>query len=289
MKINVIGATGQLGGRIVKELLRQGGPDVQVIASARNPAKARGRFGDQVEIRHADYDAPATLKSSFAGCDVVGLVPTFAPVEARVQQHAAALAAAKEAGVARVVFSSVSTAAVESEFVVAPFIVYAECKLRQSEMGWTILRNGMYADPLADYVPELVKTGRIPYPAGQGRINYVCRDDLARATAAACLSDASAGRVFELTGPEAISVAELAEIVSRVTGKPVQYDPASESDFADMCRGPGVPEYLPHAFATMYRAVARGEFDKVTDHIEELTGAPAEGVEAYLRRSLNPA
>ena len=286
MKINVIGATGQLGGRVVKELLRQGGPDDRVIVSARNPAKARGLFEDRVEVRQADYDALDTMQSSFAGCDVAVLIPTFAPVEARIQQHAAALAAAKAAGVARVVFSSVSTATVESEFIVAPFIVYAECKLRQSEMEWTILRNGMYADPLVDYVPELAETGRIPYPAGQGRINYICRDDLARATAAACLSSASAGRVFELTGPEALSVADLAEIVSRVTGEPVKYEPASDDEFEEMCREPGLPEYLPHALLTMYRAVARGEFSKVTDHVEELTGAPAESVEAYLRRNL---
>ena len=160
MKINVIGATGQLGSRIVKELLRQGGPGVRVIASARSADKARGLFGDEVEARQADYDAPDTLKSSFADCDVVGLIPTFAPVEERIQQHAAALAAAKEAGVRQVVFSSFAAATVESAFIVAPFLVYAECKLRQSGMEWTVLRNGMYADPLVDYVPELVRTGR---------------------------------------------------------------------------------------------------------------------------------
>ena len=288
MRINILGATGQLGGRIVKDLLRQGGPGVEVIASARSLDKMRGLFGNQVGVRQADYDAPETLKASFAGCDVVGLIPTFAPVEARIQQHAAALAAAKEAGVRRVVFSSFAAAAVESEFIVAPFLAYAECKLRQSEMDWTILRNGMYADPLVEYIPELVRTGRIPYPAGQGRISYVCRDDLARATAAACLNDECAGRVFELTGPEAVSVAELAAIISRVTGESVRYEPTSEDEFADMCREPGLPEYVPHALVTLYRAAARGELEKVTDHIEELSGAPAESLEAYLKRSLPP-
>jgi NAD(P)H dehydrogenase (quinone) len=186
MKVNVLSATGQLGSRIVRELLRQGGADLQVVASARRPEKARELAGAGAEIRKADYDAPDSLEESFAGCDVVALIPTFAPVEARVQQHADALAAARKAGVRRVVFSSFATATVESEFVVAPFMVYAECKLRQSGMEWTILRSGMYADPLVDYIPELVSTGRIPYPAGEGRVSYVSRDDLARASAAAC-------------------------------------------------------------------------------------------------------
>jgi NAD(P)H dehydrogenase (quinone) len=139
MRVNVLSATGLLGSRIVGELLLQGGPDVQVVASARNPEKARRLAEAGAEIRRADYDEQDSLEGSFAGCNVVALIPTFAPVEDRIQQHAAALAAARKAGVKRVVFSSFATAAVESESVVAPFMVYAECKLRQSGMEWTIL------------------------------------------------------------------------------------------------------------------------------------------------------
>ena len=202
------------------------------------------------------------------------------------REQAVAIEAARRAGVGRVVFASFLAAKVESPFIVAPFLVYAECKLRQSGLGWTILRNGMYADLLVDYVPGIAATGRIPYPAGDGRVSYISRDDLARASAAACLDEGHADHVYELTGPDALSNTELAGIVSRLTGKPVRYAPASDEEFAGMCRKLGLPEGVARMLVSLYRAVARGDLGAVTDHVEMLTGKPPEKLESCLGREL---
>jgi uncharacterized protein YbjT (DUF2867 family) len=226
------------------------------------------------------------MVEAFRGTDTLILVPGMSPPPERVVQHQNALEAAREAGVGRVVLSSFMGGAPESPFVVSPFTVYSESSLRTSGLAWTILRNGMYSDPLVPYVPELVAMGRIPYPAGTGRISYVSRDDLARATAAAGLDSRHAGKVYTLTGPEALSIDRVAEIVTLVTGKPVRYESATDEEFTAMCEMPGAPPYLARALTTLYHAAAQGFLEDVTDHIETLTGTPPEDLESFLRRSL---
>lgn len=286
MNVHVMGGAGRLGRRVVDRLLASAEPGERVAACVRAPEKASGAATRGAEVRKADYDDPATMREAFEGADVLVLIPTFAPVEERILQHAAALTAAKDAGVGRVVFTGFQAASIESRFIVAPFMIYAECKLRQSGLDWTILRNGLYADPLVDYAPEIAETGRIPYPAGEGRAAYICRDDLAAAAAAACRRPESAGRTYELTGREAVSIAELAGILTRVTGSPVRYEPASDHEFERMCEAPDIPAYVPRALVTLYHAVAAGEFERVTDHVETLTGRPPERLETYLARHL---
>lgn len=288
MKINVMGASGQLGRKVVRALLDQGAAAGDLIASVRTPEKVENFARQGVAVRRADYDDPQSLTAAFKGTDVLLLIPSTAPVEPRIQQHYNAIEAAKEACVQRVLFSSLSTAMLTSRFLITPFLLYAESKLRQSGLEWTILRNGMYLDPVAEWVPELVEMGRLPYPVKTGRVAYIARDDLARATAAACLDSDHAGQVYELTGPSALSMPELAGSISRVTGRPVRFDSISEAAFAEVCRQGQefVPEMMIQVLTSLYRAVDNGEFATVTDHVERLTGTPAESVESYLRRKL---
>jgi NAD(P)H dehydrogenase (quinone) len=228
------------------------------------------------------------MKGAFQDTDVLLLIPTLAPVEHRVQQFFQALEAAKAAGVKRVVFSSFATAVPESKFYVSPFYMYAESKLRLSGLEWTILRNGMYLDPIADWIPELVEMGRLPYPVKEGKTAYISREDLARATAAACLDSGHSEKVYELTGAEALSMPRLAEIISKVTGKPVRFDCITDDEFAQVCRegNEDVPEPMIAILTSLYHAVDNKEFERVTDHVELLTGTPPETAESYLARKI---
>jgi NAD(P)H dehydrogenase (quinone) len=283
MRVNVMGATGQLGRKVIAALLERGAAVEDVVGSARSPAKGRG-LG--VEIREADYDDRDSMRRAFSLCDVVLLIPSTAPVEPRIVQHASALGAARSAGVKHVLFSSLTTAQPGSLFHISPFLLYAECKTRQSGMEWTILRSNMYLDPIADWIPELIKMTRLPYPVREGRVAYVSRDDLAQALAAACLSRDHVGETYELTGPRALSMPELAGIVARITGQKVAFDSITEAEFAEVCRDgeEDVSESMIEILTSIYRAVDNGEFSRVTDHVERLTGRPPEAVEDYLRR-----
>lgn len=285
-KIAVIGARGQLGNLIVRELIARGQAPGDIVAAVRTPQRAAEIAALGCVLRRGDYDDLDSMTDAFAGCRTVMLVPTFASVEPRILQHARAIEAARRAGAARLVFASFLACAPESPFLVTPFFAYAESALRISGLRWTILRNGMYADPLAPYTPELVAAGRIPYPAGEGKISYITRRDLARATAAALLDDANAGKVYDLTGPQAFSVADLAVTITKITGRPVRYEPATDEEFAAMCREPGLPDYVPQALVTLYRAAAQGFLGKVTNDVETLTGEPPEKLESFLARTI---
>ena len=285
-KIAVIGARGQLGSRIVRGLIARGQAPGAIVAVVRTPDRAAELAALGCDLRRGDYDDLDSMTCAFAGCRTVMLVPTFAPVEPRILQHARAVEAARRAGARRLVFASFIASSPESPFLVTPFLTYAESALRVSGLEWTILRNGMYADPLVPYAPDLVASGRIPYPAGEGKISYVTRDDLARASAAALLDGACAGKAYDLTGAEALSIAELAALITKITGKPVYYEPASDEEFAAMCRAPGLPDYLPQALVTIYHAAAQGFLGKVTGDIETLTGKPPEKLESFLAGSL---
>ena len=284
--INILGATGQLGSRIVTALLRTGTCAQHLTVSCRDSSKAR-RFADLgIEVRHADLDRPETLTPAFAGTDVLMLIPSMADVEDRILQHERILTSAESASVGRIVLSSFSAARTDSRFLISPYLVYAESKLRVSGMDWTILRNGMYLDPLADWAPALARQGRLPYPVRRGRVAYVSRDDLARASAGALTQDGHSGRVYELTGPEAVSMPRLAAALAAATGAPIVFDCVSEAEFMEICRADGIPDSDSTILASMYRAVDNGEFEQVSDHVELLSGAPAEPVDRYLRHAI---
>ncbi len=286
MKINVFGATGGLGSRVVDALLDRGVRAADLIAGSRSPERAQRFKGLGIDIRRTDYDLPETLSSALDGTDVLMLIPSASDVEPRIVQHSNILDAARAARVKRVVLASFSAARPDSEFLIAPYLVYAESRLRTSGLEWTILRNGMYLDPLVDWAPALAAMGRLPYPVKKGRVAYVSRDDLSRASAAACTSEGHVGQVYELTGPRALSMRDLASALTYATGQIIRFDKVTEKEFADICREDGVPEPDIAILASMYRAVDNGEFENVSDDIRLLTGTSPMAAEHYLRESL---
>jgi len=286
MIINVMGATGQLGRRIVDSLIEQGVAPANIIASARTVSKAAGMKDQGIQVRHADYEDVDTMREAFSGSDVVILIPSTAPVEPRILQHQKSLQAAKEAQVGRLLFVSLTTAGfLDSKFEITPYLIYAEMKLRQSRIPWTILRNTMYLDAVGDWMPELVEMKRLPYPVKEGRVAFAGRDDLARAIAAASIKEETVNQIYELTGPESLSMPALAAALSDVTGESIRFDSITDEDYAEICRQghEDVPEPLIRILTSIYWAVENGEFGATTNQIEALTGTSPLPAKEYLK------
>ncbi len=286
VKINVFGATGGLGSRVVDALLGRGLPPEDLIACSRSPDKIQRFKHLGIDIRRADYEVPETLSGALEGTDVLMLIPSASDVEPRIVQHSNILDAARSARVKRVVLASSSAARMDSKFLIAPYLVYAESRLRTSGLGWTILRNGIYLDPLVDWAPALAAMGRLPYPVSRGRVAYVSRDDLARACAAACAHDQHADQVYELTGLRALSMPDLASALTDATGQTILFDEVTEEQFAEICRADRVPEADIAILTSLYRAADHGEFEHASDDIRLLTGIPPTAARDYLRESL---
>lgn len=273
MKINIIGATGNLGRKVVEFLLAAGHPASDIIASVRTPAKATDMAAQGIAVRRADYDEPASLESAFRVTETLLLIPTFASVEPRIVQHFNALQAARAAGVRRVVFAGFITSP-ESRFYVAPFLQYAESKLRLSGMEWTIARNNMYMESMVGWTPKFIEAGFVPYPVPTGRIAFVTRDDIARSLAAICRDHAHAGKVYSLTGSEAISSAALGALLTQLSGKDVVGGKATAEDYRRFADADNESPGMINTLLTIYEAAEAGEFGFVSKDIEKITGTP---------------
>ncbi|WP_437904395.1 SDR family oxidoreductase [Sorangium sp. So ce327] len=280
----VTGANGQLGRRVVDLLLAQGaGP---LIVTTRHPEKLGELRARGVEVRRADFDAPASLAEAFAGAARLLLISTDALDRPgrRIAQHRSALEAAVKAGVRHVVYTSLTNPGPGSPITIAPDHQATEDTLAESGLGATVLRNNLYTDFLVPSLRRALATGQLVAAAGDGKAGYVTREDCARAAAAALAADFDGKRVLDITGPAAVSQRELAQIASTVTGKSIQYVPVPRDVLEQGMQKAGMPAAIAGLLASFDEAIARGTLDVATRAVEELTGKPAEDVRSYVSR-----
>jgi NAD(P)H dehydrogenase (quinone) len=261
--IAVTGATGGLGGRVARRLAARGARQRLVV---RDPGRAPD-LGAEVAV--AGYADPAALRSAFAGVDTLFFVSASEAAD-RVAQHLAVVDAAADAGVGRVVYTSFLSAAPDATFTLARHHWLTEEHLRARGLPHTILRDNLYLDVFPYFVGA---DGVIRGPAGDGRVGAVARDDIADAAVAVLIDGADhIGHTYDVTGPEAISLAEIAAELTRASGRPVRYH-AETLDEARASRARyGAPDWEVEGWVTSYAAVATGELSPVTDAVQRLAG-----------------
>lgn len=289
----VTGASGQLGRRTV-ELLQEThrGP---IIAATRTPDNLSDLVRPGTTVRHADFDDPASLSDAFAGADRLLLISTDA-VDVpgrRIQQHLNAINAAKEAGVKHVVYTSIIHSGPQSPAFVVPDHRATEAALTESGLGWTVLRENIYMDLQLMSVRRAIETGMVVNAIGDGKAAYITREDCARAAAAALSSSFEGRSTLDITGPEAVSQADIAALASQLSGKDIGYAPIEVETLIGHMTGAGMPRSVAEAYATFDVAIARGEFAAVSSAVEDLTGSKpqslAEFLSAHRDALLNPA
>jgi len=279
--IAVTGATGALGRRVA-ERLSAAGADLRLVV--RDAARAPQVPGSEVVANPGGFDDPAGLEAALRGADTVYLV-SAAEHENRLQQHFDAVDAAVAAGVQRIVYTSFLNASPDAVFTLVRQHFATEERIRASGVRATFLRHSMYAD----FVPFFasVENGRavIAAPAGEGRTSFVSRDDLADvATAVLLRQDRDLdGQALEVTGPEALTVTEAAQVLTEITGRPVDYRNQTVEEAWATRRPSGHPDWEIEGWVTSYLAIAAGELATVTDVVPTLTGHPARTVAEHLR------
>jgi NAD(P)H dehydrogenase (quinone) len=282
--IGVTGATGVLGRRVVDRLAGAGG-DVGLRLVVRDAARAPQVPGAEIAANPGGYADPDGFRAALSGVHTLYLV-SAAEAEDRLQQHYDAVDAAVAAGVERIVYTSFLGAKHDAVFTLVRQHAATEDRIRAAGVRYTFLRHSMYAD----FVPffATLQDGRavIAAPAGEGRVSFVSRDDLADVGAAALLDDSGAldGQALEVTGPEALSLAEAAAVLAEVTGRPAEYRQETVEEAWASRRPSGHPDWEIEGWVTSYLAIAAGELSTVTDVVPRLTGHPALTVAEHLRR-----
>lgn len=271
----VTGATGVVGGLVAADLAARGIPQRLLV---RTPTKAPQLAGSTVHpVEYGDRDA---ARAALEGVETLFMVSAAESAD-RLDQHRTFIDAAAEAGVEHVVYTSFVAAAPDAVFTLARDHFATEEHLRASGMRWTFLRDSFYIDFMEALVGE---DGAIRGPAGDGRVAVVARADVARTAATILAAPAEhAGRTYELTGPEALSLTEVAAIITAVRGTQVSFvDETLDEAYASRA-GYGAPGWQVDAWVSTYTAIASGDMAAVSRDVEAIAGTPPRSLEAFLR------
>jgi uncharacterized protein YbjT (DUF2867 family) len=273
--IAVTGATGGVGGRVARRLAGAGASQRLLT---RDPARAPDLPG--ATAARADFLDPASVRAALAGAGSLFLVSASEHAD-RVAMHTGAVDAALAAGVRRIVYLSFLNATPDATFTFARDHYHTEQHIRAAGIAHTFLRDSLYQDVLP-FFPD--SGGVIRGPAGDGRFAPVARDDIADVAAAVLLDRTGRhdGRRYDLTGPAALTMAEVAEQLAAATGRPIRYHPETiDEAYASRARF-DAPQWAVTGWVTSYAAVATGELDLVSGGVAEIAGHPPVSFAGFL-------
>ncbi len=274
-RILVTGSTGNLGRAVVAALVSAGFP---VRAAARDPGKLTPRPG--VEPVRFAYEDPATHAAALPGVDGLFLIAPPLDPEAPAKVNPV-LDLARRLGIRRVVLTSaLGVDAVEE----AP-LRRVERHLMASGLSHTILRPNFFMENFSTgFLAPMVRQGGIWLAAADGKTSFISVEDIA-AVAVAVFRQDSPPRECNLTGPEALDHAEVATILSRVTGRTITYHALAEEEMLNNLRRAGLPEGAVQYVANLYRAVRAGYAAGITPEVERVSGRKPMTFEEFVRRN----
>ena len=273
----VTGSTGHLGGLVARQLAAAASPQRLLVRDAGRAPELEGTAPAVVT-----YSDPVGAKAALEGVETLFMV-SAAEAEDRLQQHCTFVDAAAAAGVQHIVYTSFFGAAADSTFTLGRDHFATEERIRASGMDFTFLRDNFYLD----FLPLLAGVdGVIRGPAGDGVMAAVARADVAR-SAVTVLRDPALhiGRTYALTGPDDLSLARAAELLSAGTGRTITFHNETLEEAYASRASYGAPPWQVDAWVSTYTAIAAGELAGPTSAVHELTGREPLGLAQFLAES----
>lgn len=267
-KVLVLAANGNVGAKVVAGLLAKGEKVRAASRSGKAPSGAEGVV--------FDYADPATFAPAFEGVD-----RAFFILSAGVMTTVETLKPLIEIAAARKVKVVLMTAfGVDADDSI-PYR-QAEILLEKSGTPYVIVRPNWFTDNFVTYWGEGIKHGVIAVPAGEGKSAFIDTRDIADSVVAALTTSAHDGKSFNLTGPDALSYGEAAALISKATGKEVNYIAVTDDAFVSQLVGFGVPEAYARFLAAIFYPVREGWTAAVTPAVQTLTGKAPRSVAAWV-------
>lgn len=285
--ILVTGATGHFGKATLKALLEKGVPSHQMAALVRNETAGNEFKAQGITTVIGDYDDFSSLVTAFTGVEKL-LFISGSDIVKRLSQHENVINAAMEAGVKHVVYTSFQRKnETESSplWMVAQSHIETENWLKASGMAYTILKNNLYMDFLPGFIGEKVlESGVLYVPAADGKVGAVLRSDMAEAAAVILATSNHEGKEYHFTNTKALSYEEMAQIISEVSGKNINYISPDEAEYKTTLANYGVPGEVIGIFSSFAIAQAQGELNTESQDLEKLLGREPLSIADFLKQ-----
>lgn len=284
--ILVTGATGHFGKATINFLLQKGVPATGIAALVRDEAKAADLKAKGVTLRKGDYNDYASLVAAFTGVNKLLLV-SGSDIANRSAQQANAVKAAKEAGVKYILYTSFER---KNETESSPIALVAkahietEAAIKATGIAYTIFRNNLYTDYIPVFIGEKALETGVYWPAGNAKLAVVAREDMAEAAANVLTGSGHENKEYIIANTEKITFNDVAETLSKITGKALPYISPSQDEYKAALTTAGVPEMYINMFAGFAEAIKQGEFESSHTDLELLLGRKPQTTAAFLQK-----
>lgn len=283
-KVLITGASGNVASGMLPQLVKQG---VAVKAYVRDAAKGEKLKAMGVEPVVGDFLDLAKLETAAQGMDaVVSITP---PGPAAVEQASVITQATKRAGVGHIIRLSAIGAAADAPTDNGRLHFMTDSEIIASGIPYTILRPNFFMQNLLMSVATLKEQGSMYWGMGEGAIGVIDVRDIADSLATLAGYGGHHGQIYLQTGPDSLSFADMAEMISKAVGKPIKYVAIPVEAVGEAIRGFGMGEWFVQMLMDYSRAYARGWGDFVNGNVEAITGNPPRSFEQFAKEVLAPA
>jgi uncharacterized protein YbjT (DUF2867 family) len=274
--ILVIGGTGNVGSEVAKQLTAAG---EKVRSLSRDPSKAKTDPAGGFEYVKGDLADPASLAAGLRGAEKVFLVSAGDPNIMTL--HGNLYAEAKKAGVRHVVRLSALGAGKEGPVSLLNWHTQADRALADSDLPYTILRPHFFMQNFHWFAPTIREQGAFYMPMRDGKVSLVDVRDIAAVAVAALTEPGHQGKAYDVTGPESLSMAELAGKLSAAAGKAVRYVDVPPAAARAAMIGMGLPEWMADGLVELYAEFAAGKYAAVSSVVRQATGTPGRTFDTF--------
>lgn len=275
-KIAIVGATGNYGGKAIESLLQHGINPNDIVAIYRNEEKAAQLKELGLEISYGDYQSGHFNPEVFKGAEKLLFISGIDMDSfKRIQDHMVVIEAARKAGIQQIVYTGLAYPH-KAKLGMEDVHLATEHAIKASGISYTFLRNTYYTEYfiVPQEMKRAVESGKL-YSLAQGRsINFVSRNDMAKAAAVVLTSDEHLNKIYEITAPKAYSYQDIADTLTEVSGKNVAYVETNIEAYGAYLDEIGVPkEFQMWDSGMMQPGFANGWGENTDSALADLIGA----------------
>jgi uncharacterized protein YbjT (DUF2867 family) len=260
----ITGATGEVGSRVVRQLLER---NIRPRVLVRSEEKARSLFGDRVDVCVGDLAAPGSMRGAIHGADAVFLVNVGPEIPERDK---AAATTCKEVGVRKIV--KLSSLDVEHGLAIGAWHEKGEAAIRTTGIPFTFVRPTGFMSNLLAWAHSIRTESVVRSSTANGRRPFIHTEDIASVCLAALLNDEYSGEALAITGPESLSFGEATAIISEAIGKPLAYQAISDEEAGERYSKISGSREETEAHVALWRAIREGRLAATTDRVERILG-----------------